>query len=244
MTWTCLKLTSTIAALVMTMSLEAAAQSEPEFLDAFSGVWQVYDDGYADGSPCEIRLSKEQTESGLALETSSCKLELAEVSHWEIVDGQLALKIGADTVAMLGGSQQRISGSTAIGAPLIMERPEPSETTKQVTAARQSSGCYFLGFTNNCADDDQLKKPAVAGDGSGARINVLVNLNARVEARDGAGILGVVPANTCIVADVCQEASDGVWCRARFGEDFGWLKKVALRQERWPVLTFTNQCPG
>jgi SH3-like domain-containing protein len=82
----------------------------------------------------------------------------------------------------------------------------------------------------------------MAGDGSGARINVLVNLNARVEARDGAGILGVVPANTCIVADVCQEASDGVWCRARFGEDFGWLKKVALRQERWPVLTFTNQC--
>ena len=154
----------------------------------------------------------------------------------------MALKIGSDIVSTLGGNQQRMSGTTAIGAPIILERVEESELVAQIRAARAASGCHYLGFTNNCADDAQLSKPIMAGDGSGARISVLVNLNARVEARDDAAILGVVPANSCIVTDVCQEASDGIWCRARFGEYLGWLKKVALRQERWPVVTFVNQC--
>lgn len=220
----------------------ALAQTEAEFIDAFSGDWQIYDDIYGDNGLCRIKLFTERDAAGLTLKPESCALELGEITHWEILDGQLALKIGPDIVATLGGNQQRMSGNMAIGSPVILERLNDSALVTQLASAHAASGCYYLGFTNTCANDDQLGKPTPPGDGSGASINVLVNLNVRVEARDEADILGVVSANSCIITDICTQASDGVWCRARFGEDLGWLKKVALRQERWPVITFVNQC--
>ncbi len=109
-------------------------------------------------------------------------------------------------------------------------------------AARKASGCYYLGFTKTCADEAQLAKPTVPAGGTGAQVSVLVNLTVRAQARDDANAVGIVTANTCIVTDACVEANDGVWCRARFTDRVGWLRKLALRQGQWPVVTFVNQC--
>ena len=136
----------------------------------------------------------------------------------------------------------RMSGDSAIGAPVVLDRAGANAVVEQVAAARQATGCYYLGFTNTCADEAQLAKPTIGGDGSPIQINIMVNLNARIEARDDAEVIGVVPANSCVVADTCVDTRDGVWCRATFGEQAGWLKKIALRQQTWPVITFVNQC--
>lgn len=234
-----------IAAAAM-FATPALAQTEAEFVEAFKGDWQIHDDGYAlEGERCRITLSGDGVEGaegvyGVTVQT--CNLELADITGWRIADGQMILLAGENAVASLGGNQRRMSGNSAIGAPIILERTGDNPLVDQLAAARQSSGCYFLGFTNTCVDEAQLAKPTVPSDGSGAKIGVLVNLNARAEARDDAAVIGVVPANSCIVTEVCSTASDGVWCRAQFGEVSGWLKKVALRQERWPVVTFVNQC--
>ncbi|HHX89670.1 MAG TPA: hypothetical protein GX700_07850, partial [Paracoccus sp.] len=59
--------------------------------------------------------------------------------------------------------------------------------------------------------------------------------------RDSAEI-GTIPAGTCVRVDQCLNASDGLWCRAWFGETLGWLGKTALRQNEWPVVTYRAGC--
>lgn len=221
------------------------AQTEQEFVEVLAGDWQVFDDVYAvDGKKCRITLKTEKVETDYALGIESCGLELGMLTAWRIVEGQLALVADGGVIALLGGNQFRMSGNSNIGAPVILDRAGENASMQSIAQARQSSGCYYLGFTNTCVDEAQLGKPQVPADGSAASIGVLVNLNVRVEAREDAEVAGVVPANSCIVTDACSEAADGVWCRARFGESTGWLKKLALRQERWPVVTFVNQCQG
>ena len=221
----------------------ALAQDEQDFVVALVGDWAIYDASYgADGQTCRITLKDQAVEGGYGLEATGCGFEFGALTSWRIVDGQLALMIGDNQIAGLGGNQIRMSGDTSIGAPVIMDRVGANPLVAALTAAYGESGCYYLGFSSTCAEPSQLAKPEFAGDGSGAQITVQVNLNARIEARDDADVLGVVPANSCIVANSCLVAADGVWCRAQFGDRQGWLKKVALRQEKWPILTFVNQC--
>lgn len=231
----------------LVFSGSVSAQTEEEFVAAFAGQWQVYDGLYGDGDQrCSITLSAEAADNDIvgdyALATSACKFELAGLSSWRIVEGQLALLNQGEPVALLGGNQVRLSGSSGIGAPIILDRISEPAFIDPVAAARDQSGCYYLGFTDTCAEDAQLQKPSVASSGASPRVNVLVNLNARTEPRNDAAVLGVVPSNSCIVVDVCADTSDGVWCRADFDGQNGWLKKSALRQETWPVVTFVNQC--
>lgn len=95
-------------------------------------------------------------------------------------------------------------------------------------AAVKAAGCYYSGFTKDCAADAALQKPA----NENARVQVLVNLNVRSEARDDAGVVGVVRVNTCVSTQLCMTATDGPWCRATFGGQAGWFRKLAIRQER------------
>lgn len=231
-----------VLALLLVPTL-AQAQTDQEFVDVLTGEWAVHDDMYAvDGKMCRITLGSDKTGDDYALSLDSCGLELGMLTSWRLVDGQLMLVADGVGIALLGGNQFRMSGNSNIGAPVIMDRAGENQSMANILKARDASGCYYLGFTSTCVDDAQLAKPTVPGDGSPARIGVLVNLNVRAEARDDAGVLGVVPANSCIVTEVCATTADGVWCRAAFGEASGWLKKLALRQERWPVVTFVNQC--
>lgn len=221
----------------------ALAQSEQEFVNALKGQWEVYDDAYdLDGKHCLVTLNDTKVEADYALSVQSCALELGSLTSWRIVDGQLGLVADGTLVATLGGNQFRMSGNSSIGAPVIFDRVGETAAMDRILEAHKASGCYYLGFSSTCVDDAQLAKPAVPSDGSAARIAILVNLNVRAEAREDASVVGVVPANSCVVTEVCSTASDGVWCRARFGDASGWLKKLALRQERWPVVTFVNQC--
>lgn len=231
------------AAIALALGGPALAQTEDEFVKAFAGDWEVFDDAYGvDGERCRISLADNAVEGGYALTVTSCALELGLLTSWRIIDSQLALMADDLAMAVLGGNQRRMSGDSNIGAPVILDRVGDNALVEDIRKAREASGCYYLGFTTTCVDEAQLAKPAVAPDGSPARIGVLVNLNVRAEARDDAPVLGVVPANSCIVTEVCATAVDGVWCKARFDETAGWLKKLALRQERWPVVTFVNQC--
>ena len=233
-----------LAAMLLPLgSSGAVAQSESEFVDAMAGDWAIYDDQFGSGGkPCQISLQKDKLENGYALGVTDCAFEFGQLTSWRIVNGQMALMVGEDQLAALGGNQIRMSGDTGIGAPVIMDRVGANELVAALVKAHKDSGCYYLGFTSTCVDDKQLQKPALPSDGTGARVGVQVNLNVRAEARDDAPVVGVVPANSCIVTDTCVMAADGVWCRAQFGDVRGWLKKLALRQSTWPVVTFVNQC--
>jgi hypothetical protein len=221
------KLAAGLAA-VFLLAGAAQAQTEADFVAAFSGDWQVYDDRFSeDGGRCRISLQQQAADGNYALTKDGCAGALAAVSNWGIVDAQMALLNGGDAVVLLGGNQRRMSGSTAQGEPVILERVGSAGMIDALQAAYRLSGCYYL-------------EPV---DGE-IRINVLANLNVRSEARDDAGILGVVPAQSCIVAETCVTASDGVWCRAAFGDRAGWLRQLALRQSRWPIVTYTNTCPA
>ncbi len=221
----------------------ASAQSESEFIAAFSGEWRVHDEAFAQGVQiCRITLRGEAEAGRYKLDRTTCGGELAGVSSWGIADGQMALFAGEGVVVTLGGTQRRMSGATKSGAPVIIEKANISGIAEQLQAAHRASGCYYLGFTDRCAAEADLAKPAAAGAGQPARVNVIVNLNTRAEARDDAGVIGVVPANSCVAINACVTASDGVWCQAEFGDRVGWLRKLAIRQDRWPVVTFVNQC--
>lgn len=221
----------------------ASAQTTSEFVSAFSGEWRVHDEAFAQGVQiCRITLRNEGEESRYKLDRATCGGELAGVSYWGISDGQMALFAGEDVVVTLGGTQRRMSGATKSGAPVILEKADTSGIAEQLQAAYRASGCYYLGFTDRCAMEADLAKPTAGADGQSARVKVIANLNARAEARDDAAVIGVVPANSCVAVDACVMASDGVWCRADFGDRVGWLRKLALRQDRWPVVTFVNDC--
>lgn len=222
----------------------ASAQTEADFVAAFSGDWQIYDEGFAQGVQiCRLTLRGEAVEGRYKLDRATCGGELAGVSGWGIAGGQMALFAdGAEPVVTLGGTQRRMSGNTKSGAPVILERAGAGGAAEQLQAAYRASGCYYLGFTNRCAAEADLAKPAAASQEAPARVKVIVNLNVRAEARDDANVIGVVPINSCVATSPCVTASDGVWCRAEFGDRAGWLRKLAVRQDRWPVITFLNAC--
>ena len=222
---------------------DASAQTEAEFVAAFAGEWRVHDEAFAQGVQiCRLTLRGEAEEGRYKLDRATCGGELSDVSSWGIADGQMVLFAGTEIAVTLGGTQRRMSGNSKSGVPVSLERAGAGGSAEQLQAARQAAGCYYLGFTNRCSAEADLAKPAQADGGAPTRVQVIVNLNVRAEARDDAGVIGVIPANSCVSTTVCATASDGVWCRAEFGDRSGWLRKLTLRQNRWPVVTFLNQC--
>jgi hypothetical protein len=224
-------------------SLPALAQAPTmeQFVEAFGGTWQIVDDRYATPpAACQVALGATSATSGrYAVQLGGCRGELALVDSWGISNDQMALfDVSGQVIARLGGNQARVSGTSAAGSPMILEKVGVPGPAAMLEAARRASGCFYAGFTSRCAADAELAKPA----GEAPRVQVLVNLNIRSEARDDASIIGVVPAASCVTTELCMTATDGVWCRANFGERAGWLRKLALRQNRWPVVTFENSC--
>ncbi|WP_439816939.1 hypothetical protein [Zavarzinia sp. CC-PAN008] len=235
------------AAAVLVMSclhaLPVQAQSRDEFIQAFAGEWRVVDARFAaPDSPCLLSLSREPRDDAYAVAQTGCKAELANVRQWNIANSRMVLGDGTAPVVTLGGTQRRMSGTSSDGTPFVLERTMPGDVDS-LAAARQAYGCYFEGFTSQCAPADAVQAPTPQGDGT-SRVKVLVNLNVRVEARGDSDILGVVPADSCVVVDACVTTTDGAWCRAGFGDKQGWLRKLALRRDTWPVVTYANSCPG
>lgn len=233
-----------IAALaIVAASSPALAQSQSDFVAAFSGKWQVYERELASGeAPCMVEFSGLAADGAMPMRATGCTDPLAKAATWSIEGNQLVLHDAQNqALATLGGNQRRITGTTPDGMPLIIERPGGDGTASTLQAAYNASGCYYLGYTPTCAPRAQLGEPGPAPDGQ-IRIHLEANLMAHDEPRADANTIGTVQQGTCVVVDACTMASDGPWCRARFGDQAGWLRKFTLRQNRWPVITFTNSC--
>ncbi|WP_114348360.1 SH3 domain-containing protein [Mangrovicella endophytica] len=233
-------------AAVMGAMTGASAQSEGDFVAAFSGHWQSLDPAFSNGGACRISLEGKKTGATYALSSEHCGGELSGVRAWGIVNNQLALLGAGDTVlARMGGNQVRMSGDTAGGKALVFERVQSNAAAAApVEAAPDAKGCVYYGYTATCAKPADFAAPAPAANGELARASVLIQVNARAEARPDAPVVSTIPADTCVVIDQCTTASDGLWCRAKVADYSGWIRQKALRQGRWPVLTFTKSCPS
>ena len=239
-------LVSTIAALGL--GSIAQAQDEAAFIAAFSGPWFVFDPQYgANALTCSLSLESEVADANgkFGITTKNCSEPLASIQAWDIQQGQLGFYDAAGVrIATLGGSQLRVTGEldkTERG--LILERAQGDESTRKIAAAIGRHRCVYVGMSQKCAETDQLRKPAMTEEGGTyGSVGVIVNLNVRDQPRSNAPVLGTLPVGACLKVNFCTTASDGVWCRARFGEQNGWVRKTALRQDEWPVLTFVNSC--
>lgn len=233
-----------LALLLVPAATPAQAQSQDQFVGAFSGQWQVYDKRLGTGSDtCGLNLS------GLAgagntrpLQATNCAPPLNAAAAWSIEGNQLVLYDGQNQpLARLGGNQRRITGSATDGTAIVLERAGGDGSAAMLQAAYNASGCYFVGYTQGCARPGDLGLPGPGPDGR-IRIELQANLNAHTEPRVDAESIGTVQRGTCVVADSCVMASDGPWCKATFDGAAGWLRKFSLRQNRWPVVTYANSC--
>ena len=220
----------------------ALGQSTAQFVAAFSGQWIDYDAGLATGKQmCSLDLSGGNG-TQLPVKPVGCAAPLAAAVSWSIDKGQLVLADQHGTaLARLGGNQQRITGSAADGSPLILERRGGNGDASALMATYNASGCYYLGYTQKCAPPAELGKP-VAGVNGKIQVDTDVDVDVRSEPRSDANTVGVVKQGNCVQIDRCVMASDGPWCEAHFGTAAGWLRKLAIRQNRWPVVTFSNEC--
>lgn len=217
----------------------AWAQSQADFVTAFSGKWQVYDRGMAEGTtPCQLDLANIGTDGKLGVTADGCRAPLADARTWTIDAGQLVLSDAkATALVRLGGGQKRITGGTAAGVPIILERLGGDGTGALLLAAFNASHCYYLGYGQKCAAPADLQVPA-----AGQQVQLAVNLGVHSEPRGDSDLLGTAKLGSCVAVQVCVTASDGPWCRVNFDTVTGWLHKLAVRQNRWPVVTFANSC--
>ncbi len=229
----------------------ATAQDEASFVKSFSGDWYVFDPQFGSGDEtCSMTLSTDKRTADARFDANAkgCVQPLSEMAAWDIHSGQLRLFAqGSDNpFALLGGNQLRITGSLpASERGIIVERAEGDDSTSAIAKAIARHRCIYVGFSQECADVADLVKPALTEEaGSYGSVSLLVNLNVRDQPRSNAPNVGVLQAGTCLKVNFCTTASDGIWCRARFGERNGWVHKIAVRKEEWPVLTFTNSCPS
>jgi hypothetical protein len=249
-----IKLTSTLfrwvsVTLALMAGSTALAQDKATFIASFSGDWFVFDPQIgANDKTCALVLSKTAIDESdqYVAKSSDCVEPLAGLTSWDIHDGQLRLFAADKTtpVALLGGNQSRVTGTfPATERGLIVERAAGDSNTRAMTAALAQHRCVYLGFTSECAPAAALARPALTEEGGTfGSVGVLVNLNVRSQPRADASIVGKLAQGTCLKVNDCAVASDGIWCRARFGDRDGWVHKTALRQKQWPVVTYTNSC--
>ena len=242
-------LLAAITAGILSVGAVAQSQDKAAFVAAFSGQWFVFDPQFKTGSsPCSLDLATEISSetARMTAKAQHCDQPLAKTESWDIRDGQLGL-YSADQkrIATLGGSQKRITGEledTKQG--LIVERADGDNSTREISAAIRKHRCIYIGLTQKCAETADLRLPEIdQGDEGFGSVGIVVNLNVRDQPRSTAGVVGTLPKGSCLKVNYCTTASDGVWCRARFGEQNNWIRKTALRQGEWPVLTFLNTCP-
>src|SRR3569833_1229314 len=123
--------------------------------------------------------------------------------------------------------------------PIILERQGGDGTAALLLAAFNASRCYYLGYSQKCAGKDAATAPPT---GSQGQVKLLVNLNAHDQPRNDADTVGSLKSGQCVVVQQCVTASDGPWCKVDMGPNGGWLRKLTIRQNRWPVVTFSNGC--
>lgn len=248
------------AAAILTLmgAASASAQDRNQLISAFSGQWFLFDPAYraSPDSTCTLTLLQEGQTQPLAIsdndvgdrlpaQMTGCNWRLAPVTLWTVEEGVLRFyDQSLDLVAELGGNQRRITGTTAPeGDGIILERASGDGNAEAIALAMQRHRCYFRGFTDQCIDDDDRAAPQFDSDTGLAQVQLLVNLLVRSQPRRDSSSVGTLPQGTCIRVSQCIIASDGTWCRARFGDVIAWMPQVALRQQEWPIYTYRAGCP-
>ncbi|WP_316862594.1 hypothetical protein [uncultured Cohaesibacter sp.] len=236
-------LTFTVSSLLCGLSLLASpamAQSSNAVAKAFAGRWVTYDSHFAEKNECIFDFSANQKNEIFPIQQSNCAGELKDVTGWKILNNQLVFVAANNApVALVGGNQERLSGATTKNKlPVILER---LEIAQKIQEARKSIACSYVGYSQLCAKPQDFTPPN-ASPQSPALVKVLVNLNARMEPRNSAKVVTVLKPNACLKAETCTVASDGLWCRVNLGQSTAWIKKQAVRQKRWPIITFKNGC--
>ena len=228
------------AAVSLLVAGQAFAQSETDFVKAFSGKWYVFDSSFkSNGQTCSITLSQQKSAQALDASTDGCSEPLNAIETWEIVDGRILLSKEGEQIAAMGGNQFRVTGELPnTDRSVVMERAEGDGNSKKIAAALSKHKCYFVGFTQVCAETEMLRLPEIADEVGHVTVETLVNLNARALPRRDAAIVGNVAPGTEVKLNQCLTASDGNWCRARVGDTAIWLAMTALRMEEWPIVTF------
>lgn len=228
------------AAVSLLGASQAFAQSETEFVKAFSGEWYVFDSSFrSNGQTCSITLSQEKNAQALEASTEGCTEPLGAIETWKIVDGRILLSKEDELIAAMGGNQFRVTGELAnTDRTAVMERAAGDGNSKKIAAALSKHKCYFVGFTQVCAETEMLRLPDIDDEVGHVTVETLVNLNARALPRRDAAIVGNVATGTEVKLNQCLTASDGNWCRARVGDTSIWLAMTALRMEEWPIVTF------
>src|SRR5690606_13678004 len=189
-------------------------------------------------SSCRLNLKLEGSSSHFTLENTGCSGELALAIGWSIVDNKLALRDSkGENFVFLVGNQLQLSGKTRGGEDVVLMRngSPPSEPTV-------GRGCVYLGCSSNCASPAEFAAPDVPKGGT-ASVFVLVKLDLRSEPSLRAPVVRTIAPHTCLPVDKCEQAADGIWCHARRGGAEGWIKKLVVRQQRWPTVAFANACP-
>lgn len=225
----------------------AEAQSDDDLRQAFSGTWYVFDQGFSSqNQPCRVILENVGTPSdggtaaGFKAAAENCSGPLGQGITWRVESGKILLTLtSGQVIAALGGNPQRLSGDYA-GPPgaVVLERENGSGAKAELTAAIKGHGCYYLGYTADCADKSATKSPRF--NAGTAEIDVLVKLNVRNQPRRDAPVIGTIPRGSTVTINACLTTSDGIWCRAWFDSSMGWMAKSALRQGQWPVITYVN----
>ncbi|WP_319531712.1 hypothetical protein [uncultured Cohaesibacter sp.] len=225
---------------LLSQASPAIAQSSNAVAQAFEGKWITYDRAYSEKGTCTLTFSAQQADDIYPIKQSNCSGEIASVIGWAIVSNQLVF-VGQDKkpLAAVGGNQERLSGTLiSNNQPVIFEKAELAE---KINAARKSISCAYVGYSRTCAKPQEFAPPPVAV-GSEAPIKVLVNLNARVEPRNNAKVEASLEPETCVQALTCSLASDGLWCKVKVKEQQLWIKKQAVRMQKYPIITFQNGC--
>jgi hypothetical protein len=224
------------------------AQDRAALVEAFSGEWFQFDPAEGTGAgPCRLTLqgAAAGTDGPMPAESSNCRAPVADLAAWTVENGQMILFDAAGTrLAELGGNQRRLTGVRAADElGIVIERASGDGSNAQLASAVQRHRCYYLGTTSDCAPRSELQMPDFPDEEPRlAEIETLGNLLARSQPRRDASSVGTIPQGTCIRVNQCLTASDGIWCRARFGDVTAWLAKNAVRQEEWPIVTFRNGC--
>lgn len=227
--------------LALQTSFATAAEKDDQFATAFAGNWITYSNEFSEsGLNCILEFSDTKVDQSFPITTNGCVGALNNVRGWVVINGQLRLVDKAEKeIATLGGNQFRLSGLDAeSGNTFIIEKEAQAQA---ISKARKSISCSYLGYGKKCAEPRDYAAPTITKDGE-AEVTILISLNARVEPRPDAQILGVLNQNSCMKVNACSQASDGLWCKANFGEKSGWFKKHAVRRGKWPVLTFISGC--
>ncbi|CAH1651544.1 SH3b domain-containing protein [Hyphomicrobiales bacterium] len=227
----------------------APALAQWERGGAFAGTWSVQlTDAFGHRQNCSIELSGAGSIMGAyRASPRGCGSALVSVSRWQPRHGGISLDdvSGRPLVALRAG-RGGFTGTDEGGRPIRLISPgaprgygfsQPFDEPLQ-----PSRGCsVYYGQSERCAEARDLAAPRLA-PGQSVTVRIVYPANLRQFPSLGAPSLGLIPVDTCAVADSCARQGDGgEWCRISYAGRTGYVVKTFERDGRRQIL-YSNAC--